>query len=198
MTDTTTETAVAVPDRALDTVQPLVRQVVLIAAVKAALTAEDKVIRALIKAALPPGSKVTGFDPRDAADNARGFGTATMSNPEPTTEVTDDEVFEAWVRANYADRLGERYEFGPADQIAAVLREHAPHLIETRRDVIGEELRAEVLRIAASVPVPGTRHGKPPSVLSIRITQHGHETAAELLGTAAPVPLRALGARADG
>lgn len=197
MTETTTEVAV-VPDKALAAVQPLVRQVVLIAAVKAALNAEDKAVRALIKAALPPGSKATGFDPRDPDDDARGFGTATMSDPDKTTEITDEAVFEGWVRTMYADRLGERYVFGPAAEIAAVLREHAPHLIETHRDVIGEELRAEALRLAANgLSVPGARYGKPPSVLTVRVHGHGHATAAALLGTAAPVPLRALPARAD-
>ena len=100
---------------------------------------------------LPNGMKVTARHP----GTGKSLGTVTMSDPEPEVFVVDEAVFEAWVREQNPGDLETVRGFGDPAEVAAVLAEHAPHLLTETR-VIPEWVRERALKAAAVQTVPGT------------------------------------------
>lgn len=125
---------------------------------------------------LPNGMKVTARHP----ETGESLGTVTMSDPEPEVFVVDETVFEAWVREqNPADLLTVR-GFGDPAQIAAVLAEHAPHLlIETT--VVPDDLRERALKAAALHTVPGTTRITADAGMTVRPAKAATELVREAL-----------------
>lgn len=112
---------------------------------------------------LPNGSKLTARHPATGVS----LGTVSMSDPAPVARVVDTEAFEEWIRVQHPGELDTVRGFGDPAEVAAVLAEHAPHLLTETR-VIGDALRARVLKAAAVQPVPGTTRDTPDGVLSVR------------------------------
>ncbi|MFD3426054.1 hypothetical protein [Nocardia fluminea] len=112
---------------------------------------------------LPNGTKLTARHPR----TGESLGTVSMSDPDPTAYVVDNAVFEAWVREQNPGELETVRGFGDLAQVAAVLAEHAPHLLTETR-VIPESLRERALKAAAVQTVPGTARLTPEGTLSVR------------------------------
>ncbi|WP_280505802.1 hypothetical protein [Nocardia farcinica] len=129
------------------------------------------------------GSKLTAF-----TESKQTLGTVTKSNPKPIARVEDAAEFEDWIHATFPDRIKEVPDFGPADQVAAVLAEHAPHLLQGVRQVIPESLREQALRIAATREVPGTRIHHPEGVISVRPTGVARQLVADMLAGRVAIP----------
>lgn len=124
---------------------------------------------------LPNGMKLTARHP----ETGESLGTVTMSDPEPEVFVVDEAVFEAWVREqNPADLVTVR-GFGDPAEIAAVLAEHAPHLLTETR-VVPDSLRERALKAAALHTVPGTTRITPDAKMTVTPKQ----VATELVRTA--------------
>ncbi len=119
--------------------------------------------RAELRTRLGRGDKVTAFNP---LDDTLTLGTATMSNPDPKAFVTDREAFEVYCRATWPDKIEVWTEYGPEEEVIAVLREHAPHLL-TVHSTIPATLAERALDRAASEDVPGTERHLPAPSLTI-------------------------------
>ncbi|WP_147404148.1 hypothetical protein [Nocardia panacis] len=115
---------------------------------------------------MPRGSKITGRHP---ADDTLSLGTVTMSDPRAEAYIVDRDAFEKWCRSTYPSRIEVWPEFGPAEEVAAVLAEHAPHLVTIHSSVPGP-VKEQALDRAESEDVPGTERRLPTPVLSVRAT----------------------------
>jgi len=93
-----------------------------------------------------------------APDGHTKLGTASMSDPKRTAQVTDVGAFVEWVRANYPKSIEMDADIiGPDDEVKAALFLHAPHLVKPR-DRVSSQLRAAVLEasnLAGVVVGPG-------------------------------------------
>src|SRR5690606_33413848 len=92
------------------------------------------------------------------------------------------------IHETFPTRIKTVPEFGPADKVAAVLREHAPELLQGERYVIPESLREQALRIAATQQVPGTRIYHPEGVISVRPTGVARQLVADMLAGRVAIP----------
>ncbi|MEU1550278.1 hypothetical protein [Nocardia sp. NPDC005745] len=189
-------TGAVIPAEDINTV--IARTAVLAALLKR-IKKDHDLARNELRQRMSRGMKLTGLDPR--TDDS--LGTATMSDPKQVANVTDPTAFDDWIRTTYPDRLTERTVFGRTDEIAAVLKEHAPHLLLRDTQVISSALRDEALKVAATTDVPGTKRSRPDPTLTVRETSAAHRLVRDLLaGNPVPVELtsapKALEARADG
>lgn len=154
--------------------------------------AEKSRVKAALSLVMSRGSKLTGHDPR----SGRSLGSVSKSDPDPVARVTDPEAFERWVREQYAARLESQLVFGPPEEVAAVLLEHAPHLV-TEEIVIPGHVRDSALAAALTEVVPGTKREIPGATLSVSTTKTkaaAREVVRELLASA-PFELLALEAK---
>ncbi|WP_280330306.1 hypothetical protein [Nocardia wallacei] len=147
--------------------------------------AEKSKAKAGLSGHMARGSKLTSHHPT----TGRSLGTVSMSDPAPAAKVEDPEAFEAWIRGRYADRLEKRLVFGPPEEVAAVLLQHAPHLVREVLD-IPKSLEKLALRDAAELPVPGTVQYQPGGTVSVRANAHAARLVRELM--AGPFELLAL------
>ncbi|WP_067671684.1 hypothetical protein [Nocardia miyunensis] len=155
--------------------------------------AEKSRVKAELSLAMSRGSKLTGHDPR----TGRSLGSVSKSDPDPIARVNDPEVFEQWVREQYTARLEKQLVFGPPEEVAAVLLEHAPHLVH-EETVIPDHVRTSALAAALKEVVPGTKRETPGATLSVSTTKTKaavREVVRELLASA-PFELLALEAKA--
>lgn len=132
------------------------------------------------------GDRIAGKDPR----TGETLGAVSKSDPETTARVTDRATFEAWVRDRYADILPHRPVFGAAAEVAAVLAQHAPHLLRDEV-VIPDAVTKAALHVATKEVVPGTARYTPDPVLSIRTKAAVGTVVAELLASAPMLALEA-------
>ncbi|BCK58332.1 hypothetical protein NWFMUON74_61040 [Nocardia wallacei] len=164
----------------------LANRAVVLHAALAVIEKEKSLAKAGLSGQLPRGSKLTSHHPV----TSRALGTVSMSDPAPAAKVVDPAAFEAWVRAQYADQLEERLVLGPVEEVAAVLAEHAPHLVSTVTE-IPKDVEKRALREAAETPVPGTVQYTPGGVVSVRANARAEQVVRELL-SAGPIALLAL------
>lgn len=128
------------------------------------------------------GSKSTAFDPADALCS---LGTVSLSNPKPEAYVTDADAFDAFCRVRHPDKIERWVEYTDHDAVAALVAEHAPHLLILHQSVTAEG-REEALRQANVEPVPGTGRRLPNPSLTVNTTVHAR-TAVHALFDTSPV-----------
>lgn len=133
---------------------------------------------------LKRGSKITSFDPRD---ETRTLGTIGMTNPTAQARITNREEFERWCRLNYPDKVEQWAEYGDPAEVAAVLAEHAPHLLIVHQTVPGE-VEEQALKRAVAEDIPGTERFLPRSVLQVRPSKHARTVVDELLAAMPGLP----------
>lgn len=155
--------------------ETLVNQAVLVAQFVKTIMGEKERVAGELAARFAKGDKKTAH-----AMNGSPLGTVSMSDPAAKAEIVDVEVFEGWVRSEYADQLETVLGFGPADAVAAVLAEHAPELL-TSEQVIPAWLRSNLLTMAAKEDIPGTRSVRPAGSISIRPNANAAQIVREIL-----------------
>ncbi|WP_280499416.1 hypothetical protein [Nocardia cyriacigeorgica] len=133
---------------------------------------------------LKRGSKLTAFDPRD---DTRTLGTVTMTNPTAQARITNREEFERWCRVTWPEKVEVWHEFGDPAEVAAVLSEHAPHLLTVHQSVPVETEEAALIR-AATEDVPGTERYTPRPTLQVRPSKHARTVVNELLADMPGLP----------
>ncbi|MCM6777746.1 hypothetical protein NDR87_30105 [Nocardia sp. CDC159] len=127
------------------------------------------------------GSRLAGHDPRTGVV----LGSVTKSDPDPVARVIDPEAFEAWVRERYHDQLERHLVFGDSAEVAAVLVEHAPHLV-TEEVTIPAAVITAALRTARHQDVPGTVRKPGTATLSVTVKPAVRQVIQELLAAAPP------------
>lgn len=139
--------------------------------------------KAELAARMPAGSKITGRHP---LDDTKSLGAVTMSDPKPEAYVTDHDVFDAYCRATWPNKVETWMEVDPDHpDVIAVLRDHAPHLLTVHSTVPGE-VKERALDLALSEDVPGTKRVNKAPVLSVRATEHARAAVAAMVA-ASPV-----------
>lgn len=172
------------------TVQDTINRAVLLGALMKAIGAERDQLRASLASSLPAGTKLTGRDPR----NDDTLGTVSLSDPAKVAVVTDQVAFEEYVRRELPGDLDTVRGFGEPGEVAAVLAEHAPHLLTTRT-VVPEHVTERVLLAATLHPVPGTTVITPSPTLTVTPRSAAHRVVREVLA-GSPVPAVELEAKA--
>lgn len=141
--------------------QQRMNQVVLLGGLISEVADERDRARTEIAQRLPKGCTLSAVDPRDGETV---IGQVGMTKPSKEARVTDEEAFVAWVFEQHPGEVDTVPVFGDPAEVAAVLAEHAPHLLSTRK-VIPAELRDRVLAAAVVQPIPGTAVTAMPSTL---------------------------------
>lgn len=171
-----------------DPIAALVNRSVLLHELHKVVDAEKTITKAALAQHMSRGSKLTSHHPATKV----ALGTVSMSDTKPAAKVEDEEAFESWVRVHYSDQLQIRLQFGPPEEVAAVLAEHAPHLVSQVVDV-PESVRKKALADAAVRDVPGTFRYTPGGTVSVRANAQAELVVRDLLA-ASPFPLLALAA----
>lgn len=153
--------------------------------IKTVLEGKDRAVGKLEH--LANGSKITAKDPRTNLS----LGSVYRTDPKPVGTETDRAELDDWLRTEYPDKLETKVKFGPPEEVAAVLAEHAPHLLHVAEGVIPDWLREQALKLAATRDVPGTGRVFPDGVLTVKPTDHARQVIATLLA-ASPIPLKEL------
>ncbi|WP_280245535.1 hypothetical protein [Nocardia abscessus] len=133
---------------------------------------------------MPRGSKLTSMDPRDETAT---LGTVNQSNPAPTAVITNRDEFERWCRVTFGDQVEQWLEFGPPEEVGAVLAEHAPHLVTVHQSLPGEVVERALQR-AAKEHVPGTERRVTRPKLSVYLTDYARTVVRELLASTPLLP----------
>jgi len=92
------------------------------------------------------------------------LGKVTMTDPKPVGRVTDRAALDAWLTKHVEGAVIERPVFGPADEVAAVLNDHAPHLLSFVGEVADWARSAAVTKAEAA-----HRAGSPPLAPGIEV-----------------------------
>ncbi len=101
------------------------------------------------------------------------LGKVTMTDPKPVGRVTDRDALDAWLTKHVEGAVIERPAFGPDAEVAAVLNEHAPHLLTFVAEVAewarsAALFKAEAAHRAGSKPLaPGIEVTTPDGVVSV-------------------------------
>jgi len=101
------------------------------------------------------------------------LGKVTMTDPKPVARITDQDALDGWIAAHDPDAVIQRPVFGPDAEVAAILDEHAPHLLSFVGEVAqwarsAELSRAEAAHRAGSMPLaPGIEVTVPDGVVSV-------------------------------
>jgi len=101
------------------------------------------------------------------------LGKVTMTDPKPVGRVTDRDALDAWLTKHVEGAVIECPVFGPAAEIAAVLNEHAPHLLSFVDEVAewaraAAVAKAEAAHREGSLPLaPGIEVNVPDGVVSV-------------------------------
>lgn len=167
------------PDAAVVDVEPvevLVARAVMAKALINALTKTVKVTKLDLSPEFGKGDKRAGRDPR----NDRTVGSVYRTDPEPTAYIRDQKVFDQYLREHYSDQFESVVEFGPEEEIAAVLHEHAPHLL-VHRELPTKAVVDKVLALAVSHDIPGTARTSPEGVLTVKPNDYADRVVDELL-----------------
>lgn len=87
-------------------------------------------------------------------DKKTYLGAVSLSNPERTAGIGDAAAFLDWVKATYPDEVEFDMEIvGPADEVKAVLYQHAKHLVKLVEKVT-PAFRAKVLEASNNAGEP--------------------------------------------
>lgn len=142
-------------------------------------------LRKLAELSLAAKDRVTAVSPLDGTV----LGTITKSNPSPTATV-DERVFADWMSANYPERVTWQSRITAMEAAIAVLRVHAPELLESSV-VVAPYAVAEVQRLSAAagrpvgpggeLDVPGITVGTKPGVVSVRTEATAADAIAGLI-----------------
>lgn len=173
----------SIPVTRIDT-SVLVARLTILTDLAKVIKANGDVYRRELNGRMPAGSKLTGFDPRDETIT---LGTVSRSNPKPTPVVVDRAAFEAWCLLHYGDKVETWLEFGPPEEVGAVLAEHAPHLVTIHRSLPGE-VAEEALKRAGIEQIPGTERRLERPELSVRTTAQARQVVRELLASSPLLP----------
>lgn len=101
------------------------------------------------------------------------LGKVTMTDPKPVGRVTDRDALDEWLTKHVEGAVIERPAFGPDAEVAAVLNEHAPHLLTFVAEVAewaraAALIKAESAHRAGSKPLaPGIEVTVPDGVVSV-------------------------------
>lgn len=132
------------------------------------------------------GDTLSARSPIDDSKIAR----VSKSDPKKRATVTDRLAVEQWVTDRHPEKLVERTEIvGPMPDVLAVLRAHAPHLVEDKKSVPDWAVNELLLKAEkAGVPVgyggelddlapPGITVTNPDGVLSVVLDKTNAEAA---------------------
>lgn len=169
----------SIPVTAIDTDSLVLHAAVLAELAKTARDAASEYRRELDRR-MPPGSKLTAFDPR--SEETVTLGTVNRSNPDPIPVVADRKAFERWCLRTYADQVEQWLEFGPPEEVGAVLAEHAPHLVTVHQS-LPPEIAEQALKRAETEQIPGTKRQAAVPQLTVRTTAQAREVVRELLAS---------------
>lgn len=122
----------------------------------------------------------------------RQLANASMSNPAPELMITDARLLADWYRENYPDHTEEVHAVsGPLDEVIAILREYAPHLLRSEvriRDWAMTELRAASVDAGCvhgpggEMDLPGVRYQRPQPRLTVTLAKDADDVMANLVG----------------
>lgn len=95
------------------------------------------------------------------------LGKVSKSDPKPTVTVVDEQVFDAWIRAEYPDKLHMDVEITDLAQVLAILVELDRHDLIKQSYVVPEWLRSNMLAAALTGrEIPGLTVTRPAGVVS--------------------------------
>lgn len=152
-------------------------EAVALAELDARVTARYKAVRAVAGADLTDGDKRTIRSPLDGSS----LGSIYRTDPEPRWTVTDWAAFEAHVRSSIPDGVETAYRLhvpsldepvflDPLDELAVILREHAPHMLREVPRIRGEVV-ADLLAASKTSGQPaaaGIEQVKPSGSVAVR------------------------------
>ncbi len=101
------------------------------------------------------------------------LGKVTMTDPQPVARIADRDALDEWLTKHVEGAVIERPAFGPDAEVAAVLNEHAPHLLTFVAEVAewarsAALSKAEAAHRAGSKPLaPGIEVTTPDGVVSV-------------------------------
>ncbi len=121
----------------------LAYKIVLLKTLLDLVTREFRETKALAAEQYPKGASIPA-----RTDTDLKLGRVTKSDPKPTATVVDDEALDAWIRAEYPDKLQHHVELGDLGEVLALLIEHGRRDLITESLVIPEWLRSNVLAAA--------------------------------------------------
>lgn len=160
--------------------QARMNQVVLLGGLMSEVGAERDRARVELAQRLPSGSTFAALDPRDGETQ---IGQVGITKAGKEARVTDERAFAAWVIAQHPSEVDTVPVFGDPAEVAAVLADHAPHLLSSRK-VIPAELRDRVLEAAVVQPIPGTTVVATGSTPWAKPNDAGREIVREALASA--------------
>lgn len=139
--------------------------------------------------AMARGTRLPGRSPLDDSK----VGAVIMSDPDPVAAITDQGAFVAWVAETYPEHIESRVEIvGSRREVAAVLAEHAPHLVR-HTTVVHPDFVSQVKAVAAEarqpagpggeVDVPGLSITVPDPVVTCRLAPGALESVMALIRT---------------
>lgn len=132
-------------------------------------------------------------------DTGEKLGTVSMSDPDPKAEIVDRDAFVAHMAATFPAVVDEVTVLrdGVENDAMDVLREHAPHLLETRQQVTvqGEKAALELATRPDSDPIPGVEVRWPRGVVSTRLSTDGRALIRARIAAGSVDALRALPAK---
>lgn len=139
--------------------------------------------RAELYRRMQPGSKITGRNP---FDKTLSLGSVDMSDPDPEAFIEDRDAFDAYCRATWPEEIEVWTEINADDEeVVAILREHAPHLVTVHSTVPGV-VREKALELAVSEDVPGTKRRRGLPQLSVNAAKNARSVARSIIA-ASPV-----------
>lgn len=128
--------------------------------------------------------------PAVTADD-RTIATCSMSSPEREAVITDRAALTDWYARHYPDHVEERHTVsGSTDEVVAVLREYAPHLVSTETVLrpwalseLCEVAKAEkaVVGPGGEMDLPGVEMQRPNGRLTVRLTDEADDAMASLV-----------------
>ncbi len=93
------------------------------------------------------------------------LGRVGKSDPKPVARIIDHAAFDRWLAEHVPDCVDQHPEFGPAEEVAAVLNEHAPHLLSFPGSVADWARSAELRNAEAAA-----KRGETPAADGVEVT----------------------------
>lgn len=150
-----------------------------------------------LEKSMEKGDTLAVFSPIDRTE----IGSVSKSKPKPAARVADQVAFAAWVGEHHPDEVSSAYEvIGTPRQVAAVLFEHAPHLMRrvpkvspalTSQVLVQSSKLGEPIGPEGETEVPGIVVETADGRLSCRVTDEAF-TAVLALIRAGQMPLELL------
>jgi hypothetical protein len=118
------------------------------------------------------------------------LGAVSRSDPKPTSRITDQSEFTAWVEKHYPERMVLDFEvIGSTQEIVSVLFEHAPYLLRkiSKPDPeLVKEIRQDSVKVGAPIGpggevVDGLEVSTPDAVVSCKPDDDALSVVAQLI-----------------